>query len=149
MIATSGMYLSGDKDSFSFATGSILVVAVAVPCSLTILPAVLVKLGHRVHNSRVPLLSRLGKDRGTRRVWGWVLSRVLRRPLVSIVVAGGVLLALAAPALHMNLTVTGAEDLSRKDFPVMKTYDKLTAAFPSEANGVEVVVAAGTSPPRR
>ncbi len=142
MIATAGMYLSGDEDSFSFATGSILVVAVAVLGSLTILPAVLVKLGHRVHKSRVPLLSRLGKDRGDSRVWGWVLSRVLRRPLVSIVVAGGVLLALAAPALHMNLTVTGAEDLSRKDFPVMKTYDKLTAAFPSEANGVEVVVAA-------
>jgi RND superfamily putative drug exporter len=142
MIATSGMYLSGDKDSFSFATGSILVVAVAVLGSLTILPAVLVKLGHRVHKSRVPLLSRLGKDKGDSRVWGWILSRVLRRPLVSLVVAGGVLLALAAPALHMKTTVTGAEDLSRKDFPVMKTYDRLTAAFPSEANGVEVVIAA-------
>ena len=97
MIATAGMYLSGDEDSFSFATGSILVVAVAVLGSLTVLPAVLVKLGHRVHKSRVPLLSRLGKDRGDSRVWGWILSRVLRRPLVSIVVAGGVLLALARP----------------------------------------------------
>ena len=142
MIATAGMYLSGDADSFSFATGSILVVAVAVLGSLTILPAVLVKLGHRVHKSRVPLLSRLGKDKGDSRVWGWILGHVLRRPLVSIVVAGGVLLALAAPALHMKTTVTGAEDLSRSDFPVMKTYDKLTAAFPSEANGVEVVISA-------
>jgi uncharacterized membrane protein YdfJ with MMPL/SSD domain len=142
MIATAGMYLSGDADSFSFATGSILVVAVAVLGSLTVLPAVLVKLGHRVHKSRLPLLSRLGKDQGDSRMWGWILGHVLRRPLVSIVVAGGVLLALAAPALHMKTMVTGADDLSRTDFPVMKTYDKVTDAFPSEGNGVEVVIKA-------
>ena len=46
----------------SMAIGSILVVAVAVLGSLTILPAVLVKLGHRVHKSRVPLLRGCGKD---------------------------------------------------------------------------------------
>jgi RND superfamily putative drug exporter len=142
MIATAGMYLSGDADSFSFATGSILVVGVAVLGSLTVLPAILVKLGHRVHKSRLPLLSRLGKDSHDSRVWGWILGRVLRRPLVAAVLAVGVLLALAAPALHMHTTVTGPDDLSRSAFPVMKTYDKLTDAFPNEANGVSVVVKA-------
>jgi RND superfamily putative drug exporter len=147
MIATAGMYLSGDADSFSFATGSILVVGVAVLGSLTVLPAVLVKLGGRVHKSRLPLLSRLGQDRDSR-VWGWILAKVLHRPVVSIVVAGAVLLALAAPALHMKTMVTGPDDLSRSDFPVMKTYDKVTAAFPSEKNGASVVVKAAdvTSP---
>ena len=143
MIATAGMYLSGDADSFSFATGSILVVGVAVLGSLTVLPAVLVKLGHRVHKSRAAAalpprqgqgrLPRLGLD--PRR-------RCCAAPSWPIVVAGGVLLALAAPALHMKTMVTGADDLSRSDFPVMKTYDKVTAAFPSEANGVEIVVKA-------
>jgi RND superfamily putative drug exporter len=142
MIATAGMYLSGDQDSFSFATGSILVVAVAVLGSLTVLPAVLVKLGHRVHKSRVPGLRRLGKDTGDSRVWGWILGHVLRRPLASIIVAGAVLIALALPALHMKTMVTGADDLSRKDFPVMKTYDKITTAFPSKTTSLEVVVSA-------
>ena len=54
------MFLPRRRGQLSFATGSLLVVAVAVLGSLTILPAVLVKLGHRVHKSRVPLLSRLG-----------------------------------------------------------------------------------------
>ena len=107
------MYLSGDADSYSFAIGSILVVGVAVLGSLTVLPAVLVKLGDRVHQSRVPLLSRLGRDKGDSRVWGWILGHVLRRPVVSLVVAGGVLLALAAPALHMKTTV----DRRRRPLP--------------------------------
>jgi RND superfamily putative drug exporter len=142
MIATSGMFLSGDADNFSFAIGSILVVGVAVLGSLTVLPAMLVKLGHRVHKSRLPLLSRLGNRQGDSRAWGFVLGHVLRRPVVSLVLSVGVLLALAAPALHMKTMVTGPDDLSRKDFPVMNTYDELTAAFPGEGNGVSVVVKA-------
>ena len=143
MIATAGMYLSGDADTFSFATGSILVVAVAVLGSLTILPAVLVKLGHRVHQSRVPLLSRLGKDMATPASGAGSSAASCAARSSRSCVAGGVLLALAAPALHMKTMVTGADDLSRKDFPVMKTYDKRHRGVPvREPTGVEVVVKA-------
>ena len=41
------------------AVGSILVVGVAVLGSLTVLPAMLAKLGDRVHRSRLPLLRRM------------------------------------------------------------------------------------------
>ena len=49
--------------------------------------------------------------------------------------------AVAADSYRDLRKVPGADDLSRSSFPVMKTYDKLTAAFPNEANGVSVVVA--------
>ena len=59
MIAMAGMYIAGDATFTSFATGTILVVAIAVLGSLTVLPAVLAKLGDRVEKGRIPFLSRL------------------------------------------------------------------------------------------
>ena len=71
------------RSSTSFAIGTILVVAVAVIGSLTVLPAVLSKLGDRVEKGRVPLIGRRKRAGGESRVWGAVIDRVLRRPLVS------------------------------------------------------------------
>ena len=57
MIAMAGMYLAGAPTFSSFATGTILVVAVAVVGSLTVLPAILAWLGDRVEKGRIPFLS--------------------------------------------------------------------------------------------
>ena len=43
LIAMAGMFLSGDKEFMSFSIGTMLVVAVAMLGSLTVLPAVLVE----------------------------------------------------------------------------------------------------------
>ena len=91
MVAMAGMYLGGIANFASFATGTIMVVAVAVVGSLTVLPATLSKLGHRVEKGRVPLLGRLRDRAGRVGIWSRVLDRVLRRPLISAVVATGVL----------------------------------------------------------
>ena len=48
MIAMAGMFFSGDKTFMSFAIGTMMVVAVAMIGSLTVLPAVLSWLGDRV-----------------------------------------------------------------------------------------------------
>ena len=48
MVAMAGMYLGGASTFTSFATGTIIVVAVAVVGSLTVLPALLAWLGDRV-----------------------------------------------------------------------------------------------------
>ena len=63
---------------------------------------------------------------------------MLRRPLVSALVSGGLLVALALPALGMQTSLGGTEDFSR-DLQVMQTYDRIQAAFPSEGS-VEMVV---------
>ena len=89
------------------AIGSILVVGVAVLGSLTVLPAVLAKLGDRVHKSRLPLLRRLKREERDSRVWGFVLGHVMRRPLVALVAGVGILVVLALPALGMHTKQTG------------------------------------------
>jgi RND superfamily putative drug exporter len=142
MASLAGLYFMGDADSAAMATGSILVVGVAVLGSLTVLPAVLAKLGDRVHRSRLPLLRRLKREERDSRVWGFVLGHVLRRPVVALIAGVGALVALAVPALGMHTKVTGIADLPRSSFPVLKTYDRISAAFPAEeANGYAVVKA--------
>ncbi|MEV4703794.1 MMPL family transporter [Actinoplanes sp. NPDC049316] len=145
VIAMAGLFLANDAIFSSLAVGSILVVAVAVIGSLTVLPAVLAKLGRWVDRPRVPLLWRLAARRTTAdgqvqpsRFWSVVLRPALRRPLPTLLVSVGLLLALAAPALGMQLKFPGTEDLPRTT-PAMQAYDRLTAAYPS--NGTTHVVA--------
>jgi uncharacterized membrane protein YdfJ with MMPL/SSD domain len=147
MVAMAGMYLGGISNFASFATGTILVVAVAVIGSLTVLPAMLSKLGDKVDRGRLPLVTRIKSRVGEAGIWSRVLDRVLRRPLVSAVVSAGVLVALAVPALGMETSLGGVDDYSR-DLEVMQTYDRIQAAFPSEGSMEMVVVKAGdvTSP---
>jgi uncharacterized membrane protein YdfJ with MMPL/SSD domain len=134
------MYLGGISNFASFATGTIMVVAVAMLGSLTVLPATLSKLGHRVEKGRVPFIGRL-KDRGGVGIWSRVLDRVLRRPLISAVLAAGVLVALTVPVLGMQTSLQ--EDTGNKsDLTVEKTYDRIEAAFPSEGSAEMVVVKA-------
>jgi uncharacterized membrane protein YdfJ with MMPL/SSD domain len=147
MVAMAGMYLGGISNFASFATGTIMVVAVAVIGSLTVLPAVLSKLGDRVDRGRAPLVGRIKSRVGGAGLWSRVLDQVLRRPLVSALVAAAALVALALPALGMQTTLGGTEDASR-ELKVMQTYDRIQAAFPSEGSAEIVVVKADdvTSP---
>ena len=69
MIAMAGMFLTGSATFMSFAIGTIMVVGVAVLGSLTVLPAVLSKLGDRVEKGRIPFLHRLRRADGESRVW--------------------------------------------------------------------------------
>jgi RND superfamily putative drug exporter len=140
MTAMAGMFLTGDKTFGSFALATIMVVAIAVLGSLTVLPALLSWLGDRVNKARVPFLHRLQRPEGGR-AWGWILDRVLRRPLLSAALATGVLIALALPALGMKTVVPGAEALPQ-DLPAVQTYNKLQAAFPGEQDPATVVVKA-------
>jgi uncharacterized membrane protein YdfJ with MMPL/SSD domain len=141
IAAMAGMLLSGDPTFTSFAVGTMTVVAVAMFASVSVLPAVLSKLGDRVEMGRVPFLRRLRERRGGRSLWGGIVARVMRRPAVAAVAATGVLLVLALPALSMHTVVSGPDDMSR-DIPVVRTYDHLREAFPGEAGGVRAVVEA-------
>ena len=140
MTAMAGMFLTGDKAFGSFAMATIMVVAIAVLGSLTVLPALLSRLGDRVNKARVPLLHRLQRPGGGRS-WSWILDRVLRRPLLSVVVSAGILVALALPALGMKTVVPGAEAFP-KDLQAVQVYDRLQQSFPGEADPAVVVVKA-------
>src|SRR5436305_1413182 len=105
----------------------------------TVLPAMLAALGDKVERLRIPFLQKRSRSGGDGRVWSAILDRVLRRPLVSIVVAGGLLLALAAPALHMHIAEPGIKTFPQ-NLSSIKTYNKLQKAFPGEANSSQVLV---------
>jgi uncharacterized membrane protein YdfJ with MMPL/SSD domain len=141
IVAMAGMFLGGSVIWTAFAIGTILVVAIAVAGSLTVLPATLAWLGDRVERGRVPLIGRRKQAAGESRAWSWVLDRVLRRPLVSALVAGGALLALAAPTLDMKTALPGYETISR-DLEVMRTYDRIQEAFPGNPLPATVAVQA-------
>ena len=75
IAAMAGMLLSGDPTFISFAVGTMTVVAVAMIASLTVLPAVLSKLGDRVDRGRIPFLGRLAARREGRSAWATVVER--------------------------------------------------------------------------
>ena len=129
LTAMAGMFFTGHATFMSFAVGTMLVVAVAMIGSLTVLPAMLSWLGPKVEKGRIPFLGRLRRDEGESRVWNAILDRVLKRPVVSTVAASALLIALAIPAIGMKTANSGVEDLPR-DLPIMQTYDRLQAAFP-------------------
>ena len=140
ITAMAGMFLTGDPTFASLAFATILVVAVAVLGSLTVLPAVLSKLGDNVDRLRVPWAGRRRReDEG--RIWGAIVDRVLRRPALSAVLAAGVMLAIAAPALQLHLATPGP-DTFPKSLDIVKTYDQMQQAFPGTALPANVVVKA-------
>ena len=96
IVAMAGMVISGDPTFISFAEGAILVVAIAMFASLTILPAMLSWLGDRVERGRIPVLGRRRRPGGRSRFWTALTERVMRHPVVAIVLAGGLLVALAS-----------------------------------------------------
>jgi uncharacterized membrane protein YdfJ with MMPL/SSD domain len=141
MIAMGGMFLGGSPTFSSLATGTILVVAVSVLGSLTVLPAVLSALGDRVEKGWLPLRNRLRRPPSAHGTWSQIVERVLRRPVLSALVSGGVLVALAIPALGMHISMPGTESLSR-GIPVVRSHDRIQQAFPSQSTPVTVVVKA-------
>ena len=131
MIAMAGMFFAGSIVFKSFAIGTILVVGIAVLGSLTVLPAVLSKLGDKVEKGRVPIIGRM------RHLQPWRVARVgldpRPRPAPPGRLArgrpGAILVALSIPALGMHTANPGTSGLPR-DLEVMKVYDRIQAAFP-------------------
>jgi uncharacterized membrane protein YdfJ with MMPL/SSD domain len=140
MTAMAGMFLTGDRVFASFAMATIAVVAIAMLGSLTVLPALLSRLGDKVDRGRIPLAGRRRRD-SEGRIWGAIISRVLRRPVVSVVLAGGLLVALAVPALQLRMAQPGP-DTFPKSLRAVQTYERMQDAFPGTALPATVVVEA-------
>jgi uncharacterized membrane protein YdfJ with MMPL/SSD domain len=141
IAAMAGMFLSGSSVFISFGVGTLLVVAVAMLGSLTFLPAMMSLLGDRMEKGRIPFLSRRKRGGGESRVWTAVVRRVMRRPAVAIVVAGGALIALAIPAFGMNVKTTGINDLP-SGLSTIQTYERIQDLYPTEHPPAELVVQA-------
>ena len=139
-IAMAGQFVVGSAIFNGIAAGTIAVVACAVAGSVTVLPAVLELLGPRIDRGRIPFLPHLHTDGEKSRFWPAVIDRVLRRPLLSLVAATAVLVALALPALHLHMAEPDSNTL-KPHFSSALT-DRMLREFPSTSEPALLVVKA-------
>ena len=141
IASMAGLFVIGDATFDSLATGAILVVAIAVLGSITVLPALLVKLGRWVDRPRVPLLWRLNRRIGRGGISTRILAPVLRHPAVALAVSGVIVLLLALPAVGMRIHSGNLQTLPAS-IPEVQTYARITQEYPSEGTTATVVVKA-------
>jgi uncharacterized membrane protein YdfJ with MMPL/SSD domain len=130
VIAMLGLLIIPNTIFRSLATGAILVGITSVIAALTLLPAVLSLLGDRINSLRIPVIGR-GAERGTGaegRFWGAIVNAVMRRPVVSLVLSVGVLLALALPVLEFKTGEAGIRTMPDR-FPSKQGFNALQEEF--------------------
>ncbi len=142
VVAMFGMLLVPNSIMRSLAVGAILVGIVSVVAALTLLPAVLGLLRDRVNALRIPIVGRrsLEASNPEGRFWGGVVRRVLRRPVVSVALSAGVLVALALPVLGLNVGTSGVSALPDR-FVSKQGFEALERDFPgTTTDPAEIVV---------
>jgi putative drug exporter of the RND superfamily len=143
-LAMLGMVLVPDTILRSLAVGAILVGVVSVVAALTLLPALLGLLGDRVNALRLPIVGR-GLGRGgdlERRWWSRVVQAVVARPVASLVLSAGLLVALAVPVLDLERGFAGISTLPDR-FPSKQGLVALEASFPGATTEPAQVVVNG------
>jgi uncharacterized membrane protein YdfJ with MMPL/SSD domain len=168
MIAMAGMLFAGTKVFSSLGIGAMIVVFTTMVGSLTVLPALLGKLGDRVDRGVIgvltatlmrivrplqrvrffvwlrdhrTLLQRAKGDRQTSRAWSLVLRPALRFPAISAAIATAVLLVMATPVLGIHTKLLSFTDLPQ-NMQIVKSYEKMQKAFPGTNVPADVVVKA-------
>ena len=114
MLALIGMLIIPFNVFISLGIGAIFVVIASVLASLTLLPAILSVLGDRVFKLSLPIVGRSQANvdpDATGGIWDQISRAVMRQPLVSLVLAGGVLIAATVPAFDMNIGFAGVSTM--------------------------------------
>ena len=128
VLALSGLLLVPMNVFNSMGAGAIFMVAVSVVASLTLVPAVLSLLGDKVNRLRVPIiggaLDQLDEERRGG-FWDRVSHAVMRRPAISLLLAGGLMAAAAIPLFDMKIGFAGVSGFpdntdSKKGFVIIE-----------------------------
>lgn len=141
IASLAGLYLVGDVVFSSIATACIIVVAIAMISSLTVLPALLAKLGRRIDGGKLLHRKQTARKQtpGESRVWSAMLRPSMKYPVATAAIGLTLLVGLAAPALAMKLSVEGKETFPGS-LHTIATYKAMTAEFP-ETGVFHMVVA--------
>jgi putative drug exporter of the RND superfamily len=142
VLAMTGLLLVPDTVFRSLATGAILVGIVSVLAALTLLPALLGLLGDRINALRLPVLGRTAEAGTARegRVWSAVVRGVMRRPVVTLVLSVGLLLALAVPVLDLTYGFVGIRTMPDR-FPAKQGFVAIEQEFGiGTTDSAEIVV---------
>ncbi|HLM94823.1 MAG TPA: MMPL family transporter [Acidimicrobiales bacterium] len=147
VIALLGMFLVPTNILRSLAAGAVIVGVVSVAAALTLLPAMLSLIGDRVNSLRLPVVGKnLGRtDASEARVWRAVIGTVMRHRVIYLVLAGGVMIAAAAPVLGLHIGQSGVNTLP-DNLPSKQGYLAVQRYFPSQDPYPVDVVAVGAAP---
>ncbi len=131
IASLAGLFLIDTTAVRSMAIGAIVVVAVAIVASATLLPALISLLGNRGRARR--------KTATSSPFWTRWSAAVMKRPVVSLVAASAVLLALAAPALDLKTSNGALRQLDPQDETRQGFEAAAAAQGPGAATPVRVV----------
>ena len=150
VVALLGMFLVPVTILRSLAAGAVIVGVVSVAVALTLLPAMLSLMGDRVNSLRLPIVGKnLGRsDAAEARIWTAVTRRVMRRPAVSLALAGGLMVLAAVPALGLHIGQSGVATLP-DNLPSKQGYVAVQRYFPNQNQSpVKIVSVGGTGSAR-
>jgi putative drug exporter of the RND superfamily len=169
LIAMAGMLFAGSKIFTSIGIGTMIVVFTSLVGSLTVLPALLGKIGDRIERGLREVfaatllralrpfdvqpsvlvwlrdtpswLRKLKGERPESRAWAFVLRWSMRFPAVALALSAGLMIMLALPVLSIHTKLPSFTDLP-KSLSIVKTYDTIQASFPGSEDPAHVVVKA-------
>jgi RND superfamily putative drug exporter len=150
VVALLGMFLVPVTLLRSLAAGAVIVGVVSVAAALTLLPAMLSLIGDRVNSLPLPVVGKnLGRsDAAEARIWTAVTRRVMRRPAVSLALAGGVMVLAAVPVLGLHIGQSGVTTLPG-NLPSKQGYLAVQRYFPGQSQDpVEIVSVGGAGSAR-
>ena len=144
VVALLGMFLVPVTVLRSLAAGAVIVGVVSVAAALTLLPAVLSLIGDRVNSLPLPVVGKnLGRSGAAEaRIWTAVTGRVMRRPAVSLALAGGFMVLAAVPVLGLHIGQSGVATLPGT-LPSKQGYLAVQRYFPGQSQDPVEIVAAG------
>ncbi|HEU4393911.1 MAG TPA: MMPL family transporter [Solirubrobacterales bacterium] len=140
IIALMGMMLLGLSFLYGVAMAAAVAVLFTMIAALTLLPALLTIVGRRVDRLRIPGLGRSPSNAEDTRWFRWS-REIQRRPVLSAVLSGALLLLLCVPTLSLRL---GSNDAGTDPAgsTTKEAYDLLAEGFGAGFNGPFTMVAA-------
>ena len=143
VVALAGMLLVPSNVFVAIGMGMIFVVLASVLATMTLLPAILSLLGDKVDRLAIPWIVDLeARFDETREggFWDKVSKGVMAKPLLSLVLAGGLLIAAAVSFFDINTGTAGIQSLPNA-MQSKQGYLVLDAEFTSgEAGPTEIVI---------
>jgi len=141
IIALMGMMLLGLSFLYGVAMAAALAVLMTMIAALTLLPALLTIAGRRVDRLRIPGLGERRASTAEDTRWFRWSREIQRRPLLSALASGALLIALCIPTLSLRL---GSDDAGSDPAgsTTRKAYDLLAEGFGPGFNGPFSIVAA-------
>ena len=148
VFALLGLFMIPTTIFRSLGLGAVLVVIVAVLAMLTLIPAMLSLLGdridwpfHRHYDDPEHIAAQQMRDQQTLHggFWGTITRIVMARPVISLVLSAGLLIALAIPYFDLTLGFSGINTLPKSN--IRDGYEILAKDFQAgRLSPVKVVI---------